>query len=289
MKIESPTLLAALGNPTTTWCFLWKITRQDGVVLGFTDHDRDLVYSGVTYLAATGFVPSAVQGQNDLAPTNLEVTGVLDSSAITADDVRAGVYDFAEVRIMIADWSSPATPPQTISRGRVGNISLKSLGFVAELQGLKGLFDKYQFIRFYDIPCDPDFADRHGENRCTLDPASFTETGTVTATTDDQTFTATVTGTRPAGGFDNGMITWSTGANSGRKLEVKSFDNGATGILVLWLPSADAIAVGDTFSILMGCDKSLPTCRDRYNNVLNHRGFPFVPGLDAALQTPNAS
>ena len=109
MKFESPALLAALGSPATTWCFLWKITRQDGTVLGFTDHDRDLVCSGVTYKAATGFVPSAVQGQNDLAPTNLEVTGVLDSSAITADDVRAGVYDFAEVRVMAADWSNHLT------------------------------------------------------------------------------------------------------------------------------------------------------------------------------------
>lgn len=289
MKFESPTLLAALGSPTTTWCFLWKITRQDGEVLGFTDHDRDLVYSSVTYLAATGFVPSAVQGQNDLSPTNLEVTGVLDSSAITADDVRAGVYDFAEVRVMAADWSNPATPPQTISRGRVGNISLKSLGFVAELQGLKGLFDKFQFIRFYDIPCDADFADLHGENRCKLDPANFTETGSVTAITDNLTFIATVTGARPAGGFDGGMITWTGGDNAGRKAEVKSFANGGSGELILWPPSPDPISAGDTFSILIGCDKTLATCRDRYNNVLNHRGFPFVPGLDAALQSPNAT
>jgi uncharacterized phage protein (TIGR02218 family) len=190
---------------------------------------------------------------------------------------------------MAADWSNPSTPPQTISRGRVGNISLKSLGFVAELQGLKGLFDKFQFIRFYDISCDADFADLHDDNRCKLDPANFTETGSVTAVTDDLTFIATVTGARPAGGFDGGMITWTGGANVGRKAEVKGFANGGTGVLVLWLPSPDPIAAGDTFSILMGCDKTLATCRDRYNNVLNHRGFPFVPGLDAALQSPNAT
>jgi hypothetical protein len=40
----------------------WKISRRDGVVLGFTDHVRDLEVGGVTYKAASGYTRTTIPG-----------------------------------------------------------------------------------------------------------------------------------------------------------------------------------------------------------------------------------
>jgi hypothetical protein len=43
-------------------------------------------------------------------------------------------------------------------------------------------------------------------------------------------------------------------------------------------------AIGDTYSMHAGCDYSLETCRDRFNNILNMRAEPYVPGVDRLVQ-----
>ena len=48
----------------------------------------------------------------------------------------------------------------------------------------------------------------------------------------------------------------------------------------------EAIAAGDTFIVTAGCDKRFQTCHDRFNNVLNFRGFPHIPGNDFVISYP---
>ena len=61
-------------------------------------------------------------------------------------------------------------------------------------------------------------------------------------------------------------------------MEVKDFSAG--GVFVLQQAMPNAIAIGDAYSVHAGCDKLLATCRDKFSNVINFRGFPHVPGLD---------
>jgi hypothetical protein len=89
-----------------------------------------------------------------------------------------------------------------------------------------------------------------------------------------------------AGYFDFGKITWLTGNNAGVQSDVLAWDG--TDLLDLLLPTGLAIQVGDTFTITPGCDKRIATCFAKFNNVVNFRGEPFVPGEDAALSYPNA-
>jgi uncharacterized phage protein (TIGR02218 family) len=85
-----------------------------------------------------------------------------------------------------------------------------------------------------------------------------------------------------SGYFDGGVITFTSGANNGFAMEVKSY---VPGQISLHLPMPYPVAAGDTYSMVGGCDKSLRTCIDRYNNVVNFRGEPYLPGLDKVLQT----
>lgn len=83
------------------------------------------------------------------------------------------------------------------------------------------------------------------------------------------------------GYFDFGLITFTSGANNGRSMEVKSY---VPGQITLQLPMPYDVAVGDTYTIVAGCDKSRDTCRDRFNNIANMRAFPFLPGIDQIVQ-----
>jgi hypothetical protein len=61
MKTLSPALQAHLDTGATTLCWCWRLTRRDGVKLGFTDHDRDLVFDGTTFEAAAGFTATEIK------------------------------------------------------------------------------------------------------------------------------------------------------------------------------------------------------------------------------------
>ena len=52
---------------------------------------------------------------------------------------------------------------------------------------------------------------------------------------------------------------------------------------------AEPIAPGDTFTVTAGCDKTFATCRDRFANTLNFRGFPQIPGNEVVSSYPTAS
>ena len=49
MKALLPELAAHLASGTTTLCWCWRLARRDGVVMGFTDHDKALTFDGTTY------------------------------------------------------------------------------------------------------------------------------------------------------------------------------------------------------------------------------------------------
>ncbi len=79
-------------------------------------------------------------------------------------------------------------------------------------------------------------------------------------------------------------MTWTSGANAGSVGEVKFHRRSGTAILIeLWQDMAKAVTAGDDFLIRAGCDKQLSTCRAKFDNVVNYRGFPHIPGDDFVL------
>jgi uncharacterized phage protein (TIGR02218 family) len=121
--------------------------------------------------------------------------------------------------------------------------------------------------------------------RCGIDPAGWARSATVTSVTDASSFVA-ADFTEPAGWAAYGMVTPTSGANAGAVREVRT--QAAGGAINLWEPFAAPLTVGTTLSIRAGCDKRLASCRDRFGNVANFRGFPHLPGLDALLRYPDS-
>jgi uncharacterized phage protein (TIGR02218 family) len=277
MRAVHPGLAAHLAGAVTTLARCWTLNRADGVVMGFTDHDRDLVIDGVVHKARSGLEASEAQSELGFAVASLDVAGVLHSAGITEADISRGLYDDAEVAIHIVDWSEPANR-QRLDVLTIGEITRGDTGFTAELRGAGHRHDEERG-RLYAMRCGADL----GDARCTVavDPLAAT-----IAATDGRGWIA-VTGLAavPAGRFTGGRLAVLGGANAGHAVEIRRhhLDDGLHRI-ELWLDAPRPMAIGDAVSLSPGCDKSFATCRDRFGNSVNFQGFPHIPGSDFLFQ-----
>jgi uncharacterized phage protein (TIGR02218 family) len=280
MKTLPAPLQAHLDTGTTSLAWCWRITRADATRFGFTDHDRDLAFDGTLFEAATGFTASEIKDALGLSVDNLEVSSALKSDRLNEDDLATGLYDDAAVEIWRVNWAD--TEQRVLMRsGSLGEVRRSGAAFTAEVRGLAHYLSQPKG-RLYQSGCDADL----GDARCTIDLAdpAFRGTGTVLAAASPRLFTATGLAAFAAGWFTRGLVAFASGANAGRAGEVKRHTLAGTEATVeLWQPMAMAIGAGDTFTITAGCDKQLATCRDRFANAANFRGFPHMPGPDYIL------
>jgi uncharacterized phage protein (TIGR02218 family) len=280
MKNLPAPLQAHLDTGATTLAWCWRVTRNDGTRLGFTDHDRDLAFDGTVFEAATGFTASEIKDALGLSVDNLEVSSALKSDRLSEDDLAAGLYDDAAVEIWRVNWAD--TESRVLMRsGSLGEVRRSGAAFTAEVRGLAHYLQQPKG-RLYQSGCDADL----GDSRCGIDLANpaFRGTGTVLAAASPRLFAASGLAAFTAGWFTRGLVTFTSGANAGRAQEVKRHTlSGADATIELWQPMASAIAPGDTFTVAAGCDKQFSTCKAKFANAANFRGFPHIPGPDYVL------
>ena len=283
MRSISTALQAKLNSGVTTLCRCWIITRRDGVVQGFTDHDDDIVLAGVTCRAGTGFAGSEVNEELGLAVQSTELTGALADDQLAEDDLAAGRYDAAAIEIYIIDWSDPSLNV-LLTKGALGEVRREGLAFTAELRSLAHRLAE-DFGRLYTATCSADL----GDARCTIDLSNpaFRGIGTVASLGGASIVRVSGLDGFADGWFTEGKVTFTSGANAGLAVEVKTYRLDAGGVsLDLWQQMPEPIAPGDPFTVTAGCDKRYDTCRAKFNNTINFRGFPQIPGNDFVVSYP---
>jgi uncharacterized phage protein (TIGR02218 family) len=429
MKTIPATLDTHLQAEATTYTFGCKITRTDGVILGFTSHDKDVVLDGVPYTAETGFLRTAIQTISSTQTDTLDLEGILSSEDITDDDIREGRYDRAEILFFVYNWDDPQDEIAVLRRGWIGEIATEGPKYQVRIDGLKKIYEQ-NYGRIYSKQCIVDLGDAECKillipddwqaetvyitgdiakptvsngyrfrvtvpgTSDTIEPIWNTSGTTVDGTVewapeleqfyvdgvvdtiDDnrRKFTATgafVTTTplpadtweaeekyvvtesvlptegnetglryiadlaagadqRPHKGesakrepvwstllgdeivdrqvvwignrdewYQGGRLSWVTGNNVGLSAEVRRFiitqiedpENPGEFLDVftfhLFLPMYRDIQIGDTFRVTAGCDKHRSTCQLKFDNLVNFRGVPFVPGISQILDTPD--
>lgn len=280
MKTLPTGLQAHLDSGTTTLAWCWKITRTDGAVFGFTDHDLALTFAGTTYEPESGFVPSEIRAAQDFSVDAQDVEGALSSDRITETDILDGRWDNAEVEVWRVNWAA-SDQRVLMRRGNLGDIRRGRTSFVAEVRSLAHWLNQ-TVGRTYQFSCDADL----GDARCGVNLSSplWSATGTVATLSGSRGFTSAALGSFAADTFTLGVISWTSGANAGRKAEIASF---ATGAITLFEAPVRPIAIGDAFTVSAGCDKQFATCSAKFGNGVNFRGFPHMPGEEAVLRYPN--
>jgi len=276
MRVISSQLKAHFAGGLTTLATCWKLTREDGVELGFTDHDEPINFAGVDYDSIAGFTPTTVESKSNMSVDNLDVEGQTFPSKITEADLLAGLYNYAEIEIFLVNYEDLTQGKLIVKRGRLGEVTLNKQMFRAEVRGLTQHLSQ-TIGEVYSPSCRAIL----GDARCKVNLAGFTISTSVTAVTNNQTFSASAL-TQAAGWFTGGEVIWTSGNNAGVRMEVKEFVGGQ---VVLALPMGKSIQVGDGFNIITGCDKSAGTCINKFTNIINFRGEADVPGVDKLLTT----
>ena len=276
-------LQAKLDSGVTTLCRCWVLTRADGVRLGFTDHDADIVLGAVTCRAASGLSASEATQRLGLQVDGAEISGALAGEALTEADLAAGRYDAASVEVWLVDWSEPSLRVLT-AKGVLGEVRRAGAAFSAELRSLAHRLNE-ESGRLYTATCNADL----GDARCTVDlnASALRGAGAVIALAATSSFTASGLGAFADGWFTAGKLSWTSGANAGLAVEVKSHrvESGVV-TLTLWQAMPEPVAEGDAFIVTAGCDKRFATCRDRFSNSVSFRGFPHIPGNDFVMRYP---
>jgi uncharacterized phage protein (TIGR02218 family) len=272
-------LAVHLGGEVTTVCHCWRLVRRDGVATGYTDHDRPLTVGATIYAPQTGLAASEARDTLGLAVDTVDVEGALSSDDISDEDIAAGLYDGATVETFLVNWRQPEDFV-LLRKATVGKITRADGRFVAELESLVHSLDRPNG-RYVSRSCGAEL----GDARCgfDLDNPDFTGAGTVEAHEAPSTLAvAGLDGFEP-GWFAHGVLTWTTGANTGRSERVEEHRKDASGTTLVLRPGNGIVAgAGDMFSVVAGCDKKFATCKTKFANALNFRGFPHLPGNDAA-------
>jgi len=280
-------LHAHLKTGLTQTCHCWAITRRDGVVLGFTDHDRDLAFAGIVFKADSGMSARVVSQTTGLAVDNTEAVGALSDDRITATDIAVGRYDNAEVKIWQVQWDNVAARALRF-RGNLGEITRTGGAFQADLRGLSERLNQPQG-RSYLKTCTAVL----GDAACRVDTVNdlrFVTEIEIDRTTDGQNFDVVTPTAFNDHWFAGGVITGLRGAAQGLSAVIKRDDlSGGRRLIGLWQPLGISIALGDRFRLVAGCDKQGKTCREKFANFANFQGFPHIPGDDWMLAVPRAS
>lgn len=279
-------LQAHLSGGATTLARTWAITRRDGVVLGFTDHDRDIAFEGVTFRAETGMSARTLSQTTGLSVDNSAAVGVLSSDALTEDDIVAGRYDGAGLRIWLVNWAD-VSQRMVLFAGSLGEMTRGRGGFEVEIRGLAEALNQPQG-RVYQRPCSAVLGDRS----CGFDATQpgFSAHVTATAVESRRIFRFDGLDEFQPRWFEHGRLEVLSGPAKGIVGVIKADrTEGRARVIELWTEIRAAVAPGDALRLVAGCDRAADTCRWKFNNFLNFRGFPHIPGEDWLMSYPSST
>ncbi|MBS0235907.1 MAG: DUF2163 domain-containing protein [Proteobacteria bacterium] len=271
-------LLKTIDPDLTDLCMCWELQLTNNKTLHFTNHHTDVHIENKIYNAATsqasGIIASYVESDANIAAGVVEVTLSFANPNISEKEVCSGLYENAKVQILLAKITKSDVMPITLYQGFIGNIKIGNGYFTAELLDNRALFAK-GFVSHYSTQCRAIFCDA----KCGLKASDHTISGTIVQHLDSVTLIGNnlaVVDNR----YNGGILSMISGQASGVKLSICSVQADR---ILLALPCEYNIAIGDKYELTAGCDKSFSTCANLYNNAINFRGEPHLPGDTAKI------
>lgn len=266
---------------TTTICRAWIIRRKDGFRLGFTDHDRALNFGGLTFRPDHGMTARTLVQASGLSVDNSEAEGALSDDAITERDLLAGKWDGAHLSLWEVDWMR-ISDRRKVFAGQLGEVSRSRGAFRVELRGLSEPLNA-ALGRVYHPRCSARLGDNHC--RMDLDDPDFATSLQLEGCEDGRIFRFAAFPSFDSSWFERGVLHVLDGDAAGLSSAIKN-DLARTGgarEIELWKSLGIHPAPGDRVRLTAGCDKRAETCRLKFGNFLNFRGFPHLPTEDWLL------
>jgi uncharacterized phage protein (TIGR02218 family) len=298
MKPTNSTLNAILASPEFIVADAYTFYLNDGTVLRYTSGDTDITYNGNTYSSGnlydnsgnpTGIIFNGGGGTSLSWKTGLEVdTLMFDISArgekmegydwFTA--IRLGLFDsgqFSLGRFYMTIYGDTSAGLLKIFDGMIGSIDAVRTKITFNIDGFTTVLNQPFPRNVYQASCLNTLYD----SACTINQASYMVNGIVSSGSTGGVINSNLT--NATGYFDLGKMKFTSGVNSGLWRSIKSYTNGSPSVLNINVPLYTPPANGDTFIIYPGCDRTMPTCTNKFSNLANFRGQPFIPENSTAV------
>lgn len=283
-------LLTHYQSRATTVADALLVVRTDGQRFAFTTHDvsADIDVSPLlgtstpdvlTFDAGQGMDATSIVTSAGPSVDNLEISTLDDGSLFTADDIAQHRWRNASFWIFRYNYNAVTDTDDTepLLRGTFGEIRPARNTVVVELRGLN-----QRMKQSVGIALSKTCRSRFGDDACGVDLGPYTFTTTVTSVTSKSVFTCSGLA-QAADYFSEGELTFNTGNNIGVTEKIRAHETG--GVINLVLPMWKTIQVGDTLTIIAGCNKTRAACKT-FNNVRRMQGEPDAPGIDQLTTQP---
>ena len=278
----------------TSWARadLYTFTLANGAgVLRYASTDTQVGANGLTFGLGPLCQDGGVDSQRGVHVSSVDITMYADERHTVAgkpflDFVEDYGLDGAAVKIERAFAASFA---DLVTPGPVGTY-IRFSGRVSEAQALGATQVVVHATSWLDLLSANLPADTYqtsclnalGDARCGVALAGYAVPGAVVGT--GATYTAFSSALPQASGwFSLGKVAFTSGANAGATVTVKSFD-GAGGFQLV-APLQSPPAAGDAFTAYPGCALSMADCSAKFANLARFRGQPFIPPPSTGLPT----
>lgn len=292
MKPASTALQALLASRSFWVADLYTFTLVDGTVLRYCGGDQGVTAGGNFFPAGAETGPyfdrtgsrAKCHWKRGLEVDTLAFDVLPGSSTVEGlpflTAVRQGVFDGAEVqleRAFMPSFGDTSAGTVVLFVGRVAEVLAGRTLATFTINSHLELLNQNLPRNLYQAGCVNTLYD----GACGLSRAAFQVSGTASAGSTANVVLATLA--NPTGDFDHGSLTFTSGVNAGLSRTVSAYAQGSPGTLALMMTFPAAPAAGDTFTVVPGCDKAMATCQNRFANLANFRGFPFVPENSTAV------
>ena len=269
-----------VNQGATNFATLWLVQKRDGGTVALTDYARSISWGGYTFEARPGYERSALRYEKGLKPHTIEVDAGFLGGYIDAEELERGDYDRAIITLWMVDYTNPADGTAVLIKGSIGKVEIRDNSYAIEVVAITNAYGT-KIMEVYSPLCRADL----GDERCR---ATVPEE-TVSVDSEQSDLAIQMAGGTANGNafYDDGVAEITSGAFAGRRAEIKSFDPD-TNLLRLWVPFGAAVYSGDTIKLRAGCQKTLSDCKNKFGNLLNFRGEPFIPGVTKVMRFPDA-
>jgi len=284
-RVISNELKAHFASEVLTICTCVKIEREDGTVMGFTNIDT-FDYDGVTYHSANSVRATAISASLGSGVDNLDMDGVIDSDYVTAEDILGGKYKDAKVEVFRLNYEDHSMGRIVTFTGRFGSITVVDKeSYVVELLSLSHLLKS----QVGDVTCATCRVRKFGDNQCKVDMTGRTHTKAVVTVTSEVELEFGSTALA-SGYFNYGVVEFTSGNNEGISREVKMHTlSSGKAVISLRRAFPFAVEVGDTAVLTQGCSRLFTDCVSKFDNAINFRGEPHLPGSSKLVKVGRIS
>lgn len=273
MKVLSTELRQLFNSSVSDVSFFFEFKLKNQTYKRLTSWTKDVIYNDEHYFSANGLIPTAFESRTDATTQDMQLELLIDGNIMKLSEIKNGFYDECEVKIFLA---SPSMMNERLymSKGTLGSYKIKDDTSVSfEYKGIFYRLEK-SIGDVYKHSCRANLYD----SRCKVNKESYKLQDSVGEIITTKKFTAASIISFPDGYYNFGRLVFETGLNAGVEFSIKSQVGNQIDLL---LEPANPVSVSDQFTIYAGCDKSFNSCKTKFNNYLNFRGEPFIPGKEA--------